>query len=117
MPRLKIVFEMVNSHSGQCKWFELYREEPVIDWEAQIVIVQFHKRRPILKLLFLIAFTLNNDCFQQNCFVCTYLRSFAFPRFAAKASAWNSKRRLGQELIVVCLENKITGGEGFITIR
>ena len=23
-----------------------YREEPVVDWEAQIVIVQFHKSRP-----------------------------------------------------------------------
>ena len=64
MPRLKIDFEMVNSHSGQCKGFELYREEPVIDWEAQIVIVQFHKCRPIIKWLFLIASNLNNDCFQ-----------------------------------------------------
>merc|ERR1719220_2445711 len=45
MPRLKIVFEMVNSHSGQFEGFELYREEPVIYREAQIVIVQFHKRR------------------------------------------------------------------------
>ena len=49
MPGLKIDFMMVNSHLGQCKGFELYREEPVIDWEAQIVIVQFHKRRPIIK--------------------------------------------------------------------
>ena len=49
MPRLKIDFQIVNSHSGQYKGFELYREEPVIDWEAQIVIVQFHKRRPIIK--------------------------------------------------------------------
>ena len=51
MPRLKIDFEMVNSYSGQSKGFELYREEPVIDWEAQIVIVQFHKCRPIIKWL------------------------------------------------------------------
>ena len=49
MPRLKIDFEMVNSLSGQYKGFGLYREEPVIDREAQIVIVQFHKRRPIIK--------------------------------------------------------------------
>ena len=49
MPRLKIVIEMVNSHSGQYEGFELYREEPVIYREAQIVIVQFHKRRPIMK--------------------------------------------------------------------
>ena len=48
MPSLKKRGSFVNPKkvSVFCEQHLFYREEPVVDWEAQIVIVQFHKSRP-----------------------------------------------------------------------